>query len=220
MIRAYDRVYLEKARAALGRMLDFAVYDLRYSMTEFFDLFLVSGVAERFGMGDFSVLSGRSGVELAYEVLELAGIRNNRVKPRYCVDRSEEFWTGWALAYYQWETALPFVDIVRFVPIRDIQALYIPYHEMDIRQFADKMNELYRTAKPETNLKLLRSHAGLSQSQLADLSGVPLRTIQQYEQRQKNNNKAQAEYLVMLSQSLNCHVTQLLEIVDAKRFLV
>lgn len=26
MIHAYDKVYLEKARTALGRMLDFAVY--------------------------------------------------------------------------------------------------------------------------------------------------------------------------------------------------
>ena len=127
------------------------------------------------------------------------------------MDRNEEFWTGWAVAYYQWETALQFADIIRFVPIRDIQAPYTPYHEMDIRQFADKMNELYCAAKPETNLKLLRSQAGLSQRQLADLSGVPLRTIQQYEQRQKNINKAQAEYLVMLAQSLSCHVAQLLE---------
>ena len=29
MIRAYDKVYLDKARTVLGRMLDFAVYDLK-----------------------------------------------------------------------------------------------------------------------------------------------------------------------------------------------
>ena len=29
MSRAYDKVYLDNARAALGRMLDFAVYDLK-----------------------------------------------------------------------------------------------------------------------------------------------------------------------------------------------
>ena len=38
-----------------------------------------------------------------------------------------------------------------------------------------------------------------------------MRTIQQYEQRQKNINKAQAEYLVMLAQVLYCQVTDLLE---------
>lgn len=69
----------------------------------------------------------------------------------------------------------------------------------------------YCTAKPETNLKLLRHQAGLTQKQLADLSGIPLRTIQQYEQRRKNINKAQAEYLIMLARSLSCEAEDLLE---------
>lgn len=73
------------------------------------------------------------------------------------------------------------------------------------------MNELRHTAKPETNLKLFRQNAGLSQRELAEQSGVPLRTIQQYEQRQKNINKAQAEYLVMLSRALCCVVEDLME---------
>ena len=36
MIHAYDKVYLEKARVALGRMLDFAVFDLKYDISDFF----------------------------------------------------------------------------------------------------------------------------------------------------------------------------------------
>lgn len=211
MIRAYDKVYLDKARTALGRMLDFAVYDLKYTITEFFNLFVKSGVAERFERGDYSVIVGMSGVELAYEVLERSKIEYNRVRPHYTIDRSEEFWTGWALAYYQWETSMRFAEIVRYVPIMDIAALYSPYHEMDIRQFVDKINALYKMAKPETNLKLLRKKANLSQRELAEQSGVPVRTIQQYEQRQKNINKAQAEYLVMLSKALCCEVSDLIE---------
>lgn len=211
MTCAYDKVYLDKARTVLGRMLDFAVYDLKYDLVEFFDLFLSSGVAARFERGDYTVITGMSGVELAYTVLTLTGISTEHIKPQYSVDRSEEFWTGWALAYYQWETALRFGDIVRYVPVKKIISLYAPYHEMDIRQFCDKMNELRRTAKPETNLKLFRQNAGLSQRELAEQSGVPLRTIQQYEQRQKNINKAQVEYLVMLSRALCCEVEDLIE---------
>lgn len=211
MMHAYDKVYLDKARTALGRMLDFAVYDLGYDISDFFTLFIRSGVAARFEQGDFTLLAGMSGVELAYEVLEQSGIDVQRIKPKYTIDRSEEYWTGWALAYYQWETAMSFAEITRYVPIRDIQALYSPYHEMDIRQFCDKMNELFRSAKPETNLKLLRQKADLSQRELAELSSVPLRTIQQYEQRQKNINKAQAEYLVMLARVLCCTVDDLME---------
>lgn len=211
MIRAYDKVYLDKARTALGRMLDFAVYDLKYEIDLFFGLFIKSGMAARFETGDFTVLAGMSGVELAYAVLEQSGIKQERIKPNYAADRSEEYWTGWALAYYQWETAMSFAQIVKYIPIKDILALYSPYHEMDIRQFVDKMNAMYKVAKPETNLKLLRRRAGLSQRELADLSGVPVRTIQQYEQRQKNINKAQAEYLVMLSKVLCCEVPDLME---------
>ena len=214
MIHAYDKIYLDKARTALGRMLDFAVYDLKYDIEDFFVLFITSGIAARFEKGDYRVIVGMSGVELAYKVLELTKGEENRIKPQYSADRSEEYWAGWALAYYQWDTALSFEEIVRAVPMKRIVQMYSPYHEMDIRQFCDKMNELYRTAQPETNLKALRQRSGLSQRDLAEQSGVPLRTIQQYEQRQKSINKAQAEYLFMLARSLCCEIEDLLEKVE------
>lgn len=214
MICAYDKVYLEKARTVLGRMLDFAVHELQYDLSVFFDLFLSSGVAERFGQGDFTLLAGKSGVELAYEVLEQAGISYERVPVHYTINRSEEYWTGWALAYYQWETALSFKEIVNCIPIAEICVMYSPYHEMNIKQFVERMNAYYRAMQSETNLKRMRLKAGLSQSKLAEISGVPLRTIQQYEQRQKKINKAQVEYLMMLAQALCCGVEELVEKVE------
>ena len=211
MICAYDKVYLEKARTVLARMLDFAVYDLKYNITQFFELFIQSGVAERFGKGDFSILAGKSGVEVAYEVLDKMNINIEYVEPRYTMERSAEYWTGWALAYYQWETSLSFKEIIEYIPIHYVRTLYSPYHEMDIRHFVDKMNDLYLSAKPDTNLKRKRNQAGFSQKELAELSGVPMRTIQQYEQRQKNINKAQVEYLLKLSTALCCEVESLIE---------
>ena len=214
MIHAYDKIYLDKARTALGRMLDFAVYDLKYDIEDFFALFITSGIAARFEKGDFGVIVGMSGVELAYKVLELTKGEETRIKPQYSADRSEEYWAGWALAYYQWDTALSFEEIVRAVPMKRIVQMYSPYHEMDIRQFCDKMSERYRAAQPETNLKALRQRSGLSQRELSEQSGVPLRTIQQYEQRQKSINKAQAEYLLMLARTLCCDIEDLLEKIE------
>ena len=214
MIRAYHKVYLEKARTNLGRMLDFATYDLGYDPCGFFDLFMSCGLAERFGKGEFTLTVGMSGVELAYRVLELTKHQVEFPKPRYTADRSPEYWAGWALAYYQWETAMPFVEILEYIPLDDIIRMYSPYHEMDIRHFCDRMNELYRAANPETKLKQLRQRAGLSQSELAEASGVPVRTIQQYEQRQKSINKAQAEYLMMLARALHCNAEDLIEPVE------
>lgn len=210
-MHAYDKIYLGKAQTVLGRMLDFAVHDLEYGAAEFFEMFLLSGVAERFERGEANLLVGKSGIELAYEVAERCGDRVERVKTGYTEGKSPEYWAGWALAYYQWETALKFCDIVRLVPLTNIILLYSPYHEMDIRQFVDKMNELCAGAAEETNLKRYRKRLGLSQSELAKLSEVPLRTIQQYEQRKKNINKAQAVSLVNMAKTLYCDVEDLLE---------
>jgi DNA-binding transcriptional regulator YiaG len=215
MIHAYHKVYLEKARTNLGRMLDFATYDIGYDPGEFFDLFISSKLAARFEKGDFALTVGMSGVELAYRVLELTQHQVEWSKPRYTADRSPEYWAGWALAYYQWDTALSFEEIIEHISIDDIIRMYSPYHEMDIRHFVEKMNEMYRKANPDTNLKMKRQKAGLSQKQLAEMTGIPLRTIQQYEQRQKNINHARVEYLLQLSSTLCCEVECLIERIDA-----
>ena len=51
----------------------------------------------------------------------------------------------------------------------------------------------------------------LTQKEMADATGVPIPTIQQYEQRQKNINKAQLEYLVLLARILCCDIEDILE---------
>ena len=73
------------------------------------------------------------------------------------------------------------------------------------------MNESYRKANPETNLQRLRKLAGISQKELAKMADIPVRTIQQYEQRQKNINHAKVEYLIKLSHTLCCEVESLVE---------
>ena len=78
MICAYDRVYLESARRNLARMLDFAVYDMCYDLQQFYHWFLMSGIAEQFGSGDYRFLAGMSGVELANQSPERKGIRQSR----------------------------------------------------------------------------------------------------------------------------------------------
>ena len=142
MTHAYDELYLEGARRALGGMLEFAVYDMGYDIEKFFGMFIGSGMARGFGVGDCSVVAGLSGVELCYEVLRLSGVKHELVKPEFRYDPTPEYWTGWALAYYQWESGLSFAAIVRAVPVKEILALWSPYHEMDIRQFCDRMLEL------------------------------------------------------------------------------
>lgn len=209
MIHAYDKNYLSKAQSSLASMIDFAVYDLKIPLEKFYQSFLASPVSERFESGESSIIAGLSGVELALEVI---GDENLAKKYRPAANRSPEYWTGWALAYFQWQTNLAFKQINSLIPITEILAMYNPYHEMDISQFCDKMTELYKSRKSETNLKKYRLAAGLSQSELAEVSGVPVRTIQQYEQRVKNINAAKAESVIALSKALECPIEMLMEV--------
>lgn len=210
MIHAYDKNYLSKAQNNLASMFDFAVYDLKEDLTLFYKKFLQSKISAQFERGEATVIAGRSGVELA---LELIGDESLASKYRPTANRTPEYWCGWALAYFQWQTNLSFKEIDNYIPISEVLNMYSPFHEMDISQFCDKMLELYNKRKNNTNLKKLRIGAELSQSQLAEISDIPLRTIQQYEQNQKNINAAKAETVVKLAKALNCTVEALLEAV-------
>lgn len=46
---AYDEVYLQPARANMGRMLDVAVGSMGFGLGEFYGLFLASGLAAASG---------------------------------------------------------------------------------------------------------------------------------------------------------------------------
>ena len=209
MIHAYDKLYLSKAQNNMASMLDFAVYDLEEELSEFYQKFLYSKVSKQLEKGESTVIVGKSGVELALEVL---GDEELASKYRPAADRTPEYWCGWALAYFQWYSNLSFRDINNLVPISEILAMYSPYHEMDISQFCDKMREIYNNRKEDTNLKRFRLNAGLSQSELAEISDISVRTIQQYEQKQKNINAAKAETVVKLAKALNTSVEKLMEI--------
>ena len=210
MIHAYDKNYLSKAQNNLASMLDFAVYDLEEDLSYFYLKFLQSKICSQFERGESTVIAGKSGVELA---LDIIGDETLASKYRHAANRTPEYWCGWALAYFQWQTNLGFKEINKYISISEILAMYSPYHEMDISQFCDKMIELYNKRKNNTNLKALRLDAGLSQSELAEISDIPVRTIQQYEQNQKNINAAKAETVVKLAKALNCTVEALMEAV-------
>ena len=94
--------------------------------------------------------------------------------------------------------------------------MYSPYHEMDIRQVVDSIEKLILNKGKETNLKRRRKQLGYSQSVLAEKTGIPVRTIQQYEQRQKDINMASAERLMRLAKRLYCRPENLMEETDTK----
>lgn len=208
MIHAYDKIYLAQARESLGLMLDFVVYDLEQDLSTFWEVFINSDICKKFEKGSSRVVAGMSGVEMAYEVL---GNQYWEIERKPVMNRSAEYWLGWALAYYQWDTGLSFKDIDEMIDIMDLFLMYTKYHEIDIRHFCDRLNEIYNSKNTDINLKKIRQKRGLSQSQLAIVTDIPVRTIQQYEQRQKDINKARAEYLIKFAKALYCDPEDLIE---------
>ena len=207
MIHAYDEIYLAGARKSMGIMLDLAVNEAHMDLRDFYAHFLNHKISLRFAQGDPGILAGKSGNELFLEVMDLDESGTFDLP----LNKSPEYWTGWALAYYQWLCGISFQTLDREVPIDRIRSLYHPYHEMDISQFADQMQKLRQANRLSTYLKYYRKRMGCTQKVLSDRTGIPLKTIQQYEQGQKDINKAQAETVLKLAQALCCNPMDLLE---------
>lgn len=211
-MRAYLSDYLSSAQKAMGDMLDFAVNTCELEIGVFYCLFLASDVSNQFQSGNATYLAGKTGCELAKEVLKESGLNMEQYEDEMYLDKSPEYWAGWALAFYQWYTCRPFGRIQRAVSIDRIVEMYDVYHEMDVMHFVDAVNEFWEAYYAETNLCRLRKWAGLSQRELADLSGVSLRQIQLFEQQQRDINHTRAIDVIRLGRVLGCSAEDLLQI--------
>ncbi|MBO4888418.1 MAG: helix-turn-helix transcriptional regulator [Firmicutes bacterium] len=210
-IRAYDESYLTNAQNILGHAVDFAIMTLHLDPDTFGSAFAVSNVSKQFATGNPRYIAGMNGCELARLTLsETHTSFHDRADAMY-LDRSPEYWAGWALAYYQWASSRSFMEILTAVPLSAIIAMYPVYHEMDVSHFTQRMDERMTEAYPSTRLKTKRVNCGLSQSELASESGVALRQIQLFEQRQRDINKASAITLLQLSRPLHCRMEDLIE---------
>lgn len=58
----------------------------------------------------------------------------------------------------------------------------------------------------KSRLKFMREDKGMSQSELAKASGVPLRAIQAFESGYRDINKAQVIKVLQLSEAIECDV--------------
>ena len=210
-IRAYDKLYLPGAQNILGHAIDFAVMTLAIEPNAFGNALAVSESAKQFSEGNPRYVAGMNGCEFARAVLDDAGVVYPESADEMYLDKSPEYWAGWALAYYQWFTSRSFMEILRAMSLNDIIRMYPLYHEMDLSHFVEQMDRFMKEAYPQTRLRERRSNCGLSQSELAADADVPLRQIQLFEQGQRDINKTSAITLYKLSKALHCKMEDLLE---------
>ena len=211
MIRAYREIYLSKAQAALGEAFDYAVNVCGISGEDFIKMFLTSSISRRMENGEPACIAGKSGIEIVCEVVSETKGKEIQTEPQVQFGRSAEYWIGWAAAYYQWYSDRKYSDIFRVVSFEELQKMYYTLHEADISKFADIIDSRIKEYYPETNLKRIRTAYGFTQAELAERSGVSLRSIQMYEQRNKNINKANADTIYCLAKVLGCTMEDLVE---------
>lgn len=203
MTHAYSEIYLDDAMYTLAEVFSY-VPNARQA-DALFNRFVMSGIAYQFGKGNPRYLNMPSQA-LFYEIVD------DTMPLIYPIGtgRSPQYWCGFVLAYYQWYTGLRFERIGCHLPPSRVIDMYHPLHEADLQKFVDVANRI--VFQEETNLARYRKIANMSQVQLSRYSNVSFRSIQLYEQRQLNINKAPADKLLKLSRVLGCAMEELLEV--------
>ena len=211
MMHAYQEIYLSKAQSVLGDTFDYAINVCDIPGDDFIKLFIVSSVSKRMENGEPAYLVGKSGMETARDIVVETKGTELHIELHEHFERSKEYWIGWAIAYYQWFTGRKYSEIFKVVSFEELQKMYYPLHEADITKFVDILNSRMKEYYVETNLKRIRSTYGCTQAELAEISGVSLRSIQMYEQRNKNINKASVDTIYRLAKALGCTMEDLIE---------
>ena len=211
MIHAYSELYLSDAQILLANAFNYALNIIKMKVEVFSKVFASSKQAKNLEIGNPAIISGKSAEELIREIFSFILSNDNLPENVFFQERTAAYWAGWALAYYQWYTMHSFKDIFTRVPLTEILAMYEIYHEMDLTNFVEDLNKRYNEASLETNLKRIREARDLSQNQLAHLSGVKVRSIQLYEQKVNDIDKAQVQTLYKISRVLGCEIEDLLE---------
>jgi len=210
-MHAYPETLLPDARSLLADAVDYAVIDEHVSASDFLAFFAASDWARRIERGSRSAILGLSGIELARAVLSDKTGKTEFSTARTSHSRTRAYWIGWILAYCQWATNRRFGEILQALPPDVLEQMYGVYHEAPDECFLETAERMLSETFPETRLKRIRTAYGCSQTRLSALSKVGLRSIQMYEQRQKDINRAEAGSVLRLARALGCEVEDLLE---------
>lgn len=201
-IQTYNKLYLPYVSNTIGTMYEYATSS-GIDPVIFWNVFINSNIAKQIETGNVTYLN-KSACMLLDEIYP-----NYKFKD-LLVSKNKYYWAGWALTQFQYFSSLTYYRINIDLPIERVLELYSTLHEADITKFLE-IAKSYIKENKITNLKTIRTARGLSQSELANLAKVDIRSIQMYEQRRNDINKAQAETLLRLAKILGCNIEDIME---------
>lgn len=210
MIYAYDSDYLYYAQNNLGHMIDFAVNTCDIELDIFFQMFLASNICKQFEDGNPAYIAGKTGCELARLVVSEIMGKDIEFPDVMYMDKSPEYWLGWSLAYYVWEKNYKFSYVFHAISPESMIKMYDTLHEADISKFVIHLDVTLKEHYKQSALARLRAYANLSQSMLAEKSGVNVRIIQSYEQGMRDISKAQFSTVLKIAEALECDPKELI----------
>lgn len=208
-------IYRDDAMRCIGELLFHAsAASDGLSEDSILKMFIVSGYASRFEAGDPVLLSGMSGAELFYSIMEKCSeYRFLRCNPGMISIKDERYYTGRLLACYQRSSRLPFSEILSAVSCARLIALYPDFSKLPLNEACVMLDDMILSRRSSaTKLQAYRKRLGLSQKELAAYSGVNIRTLQQYEIGDKDINRAAADKVAALSRTLYCSPCDLLTV--------
>lgn len=203
-IKSYNRLYLPYVRENIGTMFEHIV-DIGINPVIFWNTFINSNVAKQIEKGNSKYLTCSS-LDYLNEIYN-----DKKIEIKQNISKDKYYWAGYVIACLQYETCYSFYKINNSISIEEVLNLYSTLHEADISKFIDVALTYFDKTNEIINLKKIREARGLSQSELSKLANVELRSIQMYEQRRNDINKAQVETLYKLSRVLGCNIEDLLE---------
>ncbi|MDR3000258.1 MAG: hypothetical protein LBU89_03245 [Fibromonadaceae bacterium] len=125
----FNELYLENISAVFGDMLNYAVNVCKENGDEFLRKFIESEIAQEFERGNPKYIVGKSGIEIAMEVLAVDFQEN------FLDNTTKEYWAACVLAKLKFNTEFSFEEILKHLPFSKIIELYYPLHEADITNF-------------------------------------------------------------------------------------
>lgn len=203
MIHAYNKLYLDIVMHNLAALFDLAINIENIDSDIFADMFSKSIIARGIEEKIPDILAGKSATEMLMIILN-KNVENTEISS----NRTPQYWAGWILAYAQWYLNESFKDILNVMPFSTLISLYYPYHEANEMKVIEIIQKLF----PKTSsLKEMRRKRKLTQEQLSLLSGVNIRSIKSYEQKENDILKAQIETILMLAEALDCSIEELIK---------
>lgn len=130
MTSNFNELYLDNISAVFGDMLNYAVNVCKEDGDVFLQKFIASGIAQEFEAGNPKYIVGKSGIEIAMEVLGLVEYQNV-----FLGNATKEYWAASVLAKFKFNTELSFKQILERLPFSKIVELYHPLHEADVTKF-------------------------------------------------------------------------------------